>query len=71
MPHTSVRYGDCIQAGWTNVMDLITCFYRLQILPDTFSKALNGDGDVSMKKGQTGDMKRQKRGMRTNHVWGH
>ena len=39
-------------------MDLITCFYRLQILPDTFSKALNGDGDVrSMKRGQMGGMK--------------
>ena len=51
--HTSRwrRYGDCIQAGWTNVLELIMCFYRLQMLPDTFAKALNGDGDVRRGEG--------------------
>ena len=46
--HIPRRYGDCLQAGWTNILDLVTCFYRLQMLPESFSKALNGDGDVSV-----------------------
>ena len=37
-----------MQSGWANVLDLVTCFYRLQMLPESFAKALNGDGEVSV-----------------------
>eukprot|EP00798_Chlamydomonas_sp_ICE-L_P006642 gene6642-3299_t len=39
------KHGDSLQMGWTNVMDLLVCFYRQQMLPESFSKALNGDGE--------------------------
>ena len=47
-PPLPLRYGDCMQSGWANVLDLVTCFYRLQMLPESFAKALNGDGEVSV-----------------------
>lgn len=45
LANISNRHGDCLNAGWSNVMELIVLFYRLQMLPDSFSKALNGDGE--------------------------
>ena len=45
LANISNRHGDCLMAGWSNVMELIVVFYRLQMLPDGFSKALNGDGE--------------------------
>lgn len=41
----SNRHGDCLMSGWSNVMELIVIFYRLQMLPDVFAQALNGDGE--------------------------
>ena len=43
------RHGDCLMAGWSNVMELIIIFYRLQMLPDTFAKALKGDGEGGLQ----------------------
>ncbi|GIL44250.1 hypothetical protein Vafri_1768 [Volvox africanus] len=39
------KHGDCLRGGWANVMDLVLHLYRRMLLPDSFCKALNGDGD--------------------------
>ncbi|GLC38754.1 hypothetical protein PLESTM_000772100 [Pleodorina starrii] len=39
------KHGDCLRGGWANVMDLVVQLYRRSLLPDSFCKALDGDGD--------------------------
>ncbi|PNW80894.1 hypothetical protein CHLRE_07g334100v5 [Chlamydomonas reinhardtii] len=39
------KHGDSLRGGWANVMDLVVQLYRRGLLPDSFCRALNGDGD--------------------------
>ncbi|MEW5304445.1 MAG: hypothetical protein WDW36_007055 [Sanguina aurantia] len=53
------KHGDCLRSGWTNFMDLMVGFYRQSLLPDTFCRALAGDGDggLVVREGECSSLK--------------
>ncbi|KAG2488975.1 hypothetical protein HYH03_012417 [Edaphochlamys debaryana] len=53
------KHGDCLRGGWANVMDLVVQLYRRGLLPDTFCRALNGDGDggLVVREGECASLK--------------
>lgn len=40
------RHGDSLAAGWLQVMELLVVLYRQGVLPENFTRALQGDGEV-------------------------
>ncbi|GFR51100.1 hypothetical protein Agub_g13429 [Astrephomene gubernaculifera] len=53
------KHGDCLRGGWTNVMDLLVQLYRRALLPDSFCRALSGDGDggLVVREGECGSLR--------------
>jgi hypothetical protein len=43
---TGHRYGDSLTTGWVQFCELIVVLYRQGVLPDTFTRALDGDQEV-------------------------
>jgi hypothetical protein len=44
--HPTHRHGDSLTSGWSQVLELVVVLYRQGVLPDTFTRALDGDGEV-------------------------
>ncbi len=40
------RHGDSLTSGWVQFLELLVVLYRQGILPDSFTRALDGDGEV-------------------------